>query len=181
VIIEVDVETNDWHFALTLSVPSGWQGNLVRLLPCAPQWVTQDIEAVRVSRDRLRQLFRPDDAWPADDIDEDEDRADLAWHAAEFEARRSFAYHLFDPEGSRCLGCLYLYPTRSEKHDGEAYLWTRTDLPAGQADAIESEVMIWIASVWSFTALAWPGRRIPFDQWDSDQTPNYYVVTRHAW
>jgi hypothetical protein len=175
-----EARADNWNFARMSQVPSVWRGQLVCLLPCAPQWVTQDIEAVRISRDRLRHLFRPDDNWPGEHLSEDDDSADLAWHAAEFEAGRSFAYHLFDPGLRTCLGCLYLYPTRSPQHDGEAYLWTRSDLPADQATAIESEVMAWVATGWSFSALAWPGRRVPFDQWDGEQAPNYYVATRQT-
>ncbi len=161
-------------------VPAVWQGKASLLLAADPQWAEQDLAAVSVSQPALKHLFRSDDDWPPADLTLKEDRADLEWHRDEFAAGRSFAYHLFDNARRQCLGCLYLYPTASLAHDGEAYLWTRSDLDSASANAIEAEVRTWVAECWPFTALVWPGRDQPFSVWQQQQAPNYYATTRFA-
>lgn len=104
------------------------------LVPASPEWGELDYAAVMASRQHIKHLFGPGDTWPPDDLSMEEDIADLAWHWREFSTRRSFAYHLLDPTGLSCLGCLYLYPTASAAHDAEAYLWTHISLPSGPLD-----------------------------------------------
>ena len=108
----------------------------------------------------------------------EEDRADLAWHKREFDAKSSFAYHLLDHDASECLGCLYLYPTAAQEHDAEAYLWVHTRLAQVQATFIENEVIEWVRQCWPFSAVAWPGRFIPFTDWEVTARPNYYASNR---
>jgi|GEM_PF-89190 len=160
--------------------PELWQGDRVVLIPASPRWAEADLAAVRSSRPQLRNLFGPDDNWPPADLSLADDTADLAWHAEEFAAGRSFAYHLLNPERTQCVGCLYLYPTASLAHDGEAYLWTRSDLDREQARAMEQEVLGWVDTEWPFTALAWPGRGLSFADWRRYQAPNYYGAMRFA-
>ena len=122
-------------------VPQHWRDEHTLLMPAAPQWVELDFAAVIASRRKLKHLFGPTDSWPPDDLDLAVDHADLAWHEQEFQARQSFAYHLLNHGASKCLGCLYIYPTVGRGHDAEAYPWTHIDLDAGRANLIESEVV----------------------------------------
>ncbi|WP_155939976.1 hypothetical protein [Marinobacter sp. HL-58] len=160
------------------AVPARWQGEQVVLVPAGPEWVAMDYLAVIASRRKLRHLFGPRDTWPPDDLDLAMDEADLAWHAREFADRRSFAYHLLGHDQQHCLGCLYLYPSASVQHDAEAYLWTHSSLDADRAQLIESEVIDWVIRQWPFQTIAWPGRFIPFGQWELAGIPNYYASTR---
>lgn len=159
-------------------VPRRWQGEHSLLVPAAPRWVELDYGAVMASRRKLRNLFRRADTWPPADLTLEGDRADLAWHEQEFEARRSFAYLLLNNDASRCLGCLYLYPTASRDHDAEAYLWTHINMSTAQANRIENEVIHWVTHQWPFVAVAWPGRFIPFAAWEKAAIPNYYACYR---
>lgn len=156
-------------------VPAEWHGTYCLALPAEPRWVVLDYAAVMASRMALHGLFAADDPWPPADLTQAEDEADLAWHQREFAEGRSFAYSLFSFDRQRCLGCLYLYPTASPEHDGEAYLWTSRSEPAELRQQIEKEVMQWLEQAWPFQALAWPGRRIPFRQWSF---ANYYAECR---
>ncbi|MCM0612953.1 hypothetical protein KFJ24_10770 [Marinobacter sediminum] len=159
-------------------VPAMWRGEWALLVPAAPEWVELDYAAVIESRSKLKHIFGPRDDWPPDDLDADMDEADLAWHAREFSSRSSFAYHLLSHDRQRCLGCLYLYPTASRNHDAEAYLWTHIGLTASQANLIEDEVIGWVSRDWPFRSVAWPGRFIPFTQWEKADIPNYYASIR---
>ena len=160
-------------------VPSRWQGEHSLLVPAGPGWVELDLAAVTASRPKLKHLFGPGDPWPPDDLDADEDRADLVWHEQEFQARQSFAYHLLNHEASQCLGCLYIYPTASRDHDAEAYLWTHIDLDWPRANRIENEVIEWVTHQWPLAAVAWPGRTISFTDWEDAALPNYYACNRY--
>lgn len=162
------------------SIPTVWQGQQVLLLPASPRWAATDLVAVQSSQPALRHLFSPDDDWPPADLTLAEDTADLAWHADEFAAGRSFAYHLFAPNRQRCLGCLYIYPTASRAHDAEAYLWVRSDQEPASAAQITEEVVAWVQSHWPFKALAWPGRTLAFAEWQTYEAPNYYTEFRFS-
>ncbi|SET74080.1 hypothetical protein [Marinobacter segnicrescens] len=161
-------------------VPAQWRGTHALLVSAGREWVTLDYPAVVESRNKLKNLFGPRDQWPPDDLTPEMDEADLAWHAREFSSRRSFAYHLLSHDQQQCLGCLYLYPTASRTHDAEAYLWTHIELTSPQATLIEDEVIGWVSQDWPFTSVAWPGRFIPFKQWEESGIPNYYASTRMA-
>ncbi|TVP87510.1 MAG: hypothetical protein EA348_12920 [Pseudomonadaceae bacterium] len=156
-------------------VPQHWQGQHCVALPAAAALAELDYAAVMASRAQLQGLFAADDPWPPADLTLADDRADLAWHATEFQQGKSFAYSLLSHDRSRCLGCLYLYPTASPAHGGEAYLWTRTTEPEPLRQAIEAEVITWLANDWPLQNLAWPGRSMPFNQWPY---ANYYSVKR---
>jgi hypothetical protein len=159
-------------------VPAFWHGEQVLLVPAHPEWVDLDYAAVIASRSKLKHIFGPQDDWPPEDLNPEMDESDLGWHAREFERLRSFAYHLLSHDRQRCLGCLYLYPSASQEHDAEAYLWTHISLAETQAALIETEVINWVNQEWPVKAVAWPGRFIPFSQWEKADIPNYYASTR---
>ena len=50
---------------------------------------------------------------------------------------------------ARCLGCVYIMPTRKRGHDCKVTLWVRA----------------WIADVWPFSNPALPGRAVSFEDW----------------
>ncbi len=161
-------------------VPEGFQESRWSLVPTGPVLARADLDAVRASLPRLGNLFQPNDQWPPAQLTLEANRADLAWHASEFRARRSFAYSIVTASHDRCLGCLYLYPTLSPVHDAEAYLWVRSDLPAILARRVEHTIEIWVENVWPFHHLAWPGRHIPWPYWQHFNAPNYYVQCRRV-
>ncbi|HEY7886006.1 MAG TPA: hypothetical protein VIC08_13770 [Cellvibrionaceae bacterium] len=157
------------------TAPQSWTGTLFKILPASPEWAELDFQAVWLNRQKLHSFFGEDDCWPPDNLDLEADRADLHWHFQEFQAGRSFAYSLLTLNQKKCLGCLYIYPTASENHDAEAYLWTCTTLTTARKQNVEAEIMAWLQCYWPFSAIAWPGRLIPFACW---QAPNYYALNR---
>jgi hypothetical protein len=80
----------------------------------------KDFAAVVESRERLIGLFGPQSAWP-DGITKDEDLIDLAWHQREFTIRHSFAYTVMNADESRCLGCVYIFPSDRRGYDAKVF------------------------------------------------------------
>jgi hypothetical protein len=69
--------------------------------------------------------------------------------------RSSFAYTVVAPDGSRVLGCVYVYP--DEQADAQVRMWVRRD--AYELDGVlEQAVREWIEREWPFMRVSWPGR-----------------------
>lgn len=160
-------------------VPEGFQESGWLLVPTGPVLARVDLEAVQVSQSLLHHLFRPEDDWPGE-LNLEANRADLAWHAREFRARRSFTYSILTAGYDCCLGCLYLYPSLSPVHEAEAYLWVRADLPTNLARRVETTIEVWVDTVWPFSHVAWPGRQIPWAYWQHFRAPSYDVHCRRG-
>ncbi len=69
-------------------------------------------------------------AWP-EGLTLEENLIDLAWHQREFQARRSFAWIIEDPDG-QYLGCLYVYPSISGEDSADVHWWWRTGSSANR-------------------------------------------------
>jgi len=105
--------------------------------------------------------------WPAG-LTLEEDLIDLGWHQREFTLGTSFAYTMMAPDESRCLGCLYINPTRKGGHDAAVTLWVRADeLESGLDEVLYEAAREWIAQAWPFTSPAFPGRAITAADWRS--------------
>ena len=63
--------------------------------------------------------------WPPADIAEDDNRAALENHWAEFENRKAYAYTVLSPDKQSCLGCVYLYPAYSNDNGLSMIFWVR--------------------------------------------------------
>jgi hypothetical protein len=125
----------------------------------------KDFAAVVDSADRLRGLFGPDSAWP-DGVTMDEDLIDLAWHQREFSIRHSFAYTVMAADESRCLGCMYIFPSDRRGYEATVFYWVRSGPDAEVRDAdLGRRVRDWLATRWPFATVAYPGRDVPWDAW----------------
>jgi hypothetical protein len=106
-----------------------------------------------------------------------ENRSDLLRHEREFFARKAFAYAIFERSTARrYIGCVYIKPIKSRLDSdrrkalfqAQAFCWfspvaTDSAFAAQAAD----EIMQWIEASWPFTAVAFPGRTIGWDEWNS--------------
>ena len=103
--------------------------------------------------------------WP-DGLTLEEDLIDLGWHQREFTLRSSFAYTMMAPDESICLGCVYINPTVKLGYDAMAVMWVRaSELDSGLDDELFSAVKTWVADVWPFENVAYPGRDISAADW----------------
>lgn len=95
-----------------------------RLTPLSPEHVDEDLEAVTGSEQLLCGLFGDD--WPQG-LTREANAIDLAWHAREFAANRSFAWIVRDADGLY-LGCAYLFPDLGARGRAEVVTWM-CDMP----------------------------------------------------
>lgn len=145
-------------------VPERLKGNGYHLRMLTIDDVDKDFEAVMESAARLKGLLDPNSSWP-DGLTKKEDTIDLAWHQREFTLCHSFAYTVVSADESRCLGCMYIFPSNNPKFDALVFYWARA---GHNADAFDNElgalIRRWLIDVWPFTAVAFPGRETPWDK-----------------
>jgi len=86
-----------------------------------------------------------------------ENLADLRRHADDFARRAGFTFTVLDPGDGDVIGCVYLYPSRSEEFDVTVQSWVRADradLDRPLADAVAG----WLATDWPWQRLDRRGR-----------------------
>lgn len=154
-------------------VPERLEGPGYHLRMLSVEDLDKDFEAVVDSAERLKGLFGPESAWP-EGVTRDEDLIDLAWHQREFTVRHSFAYTVMAADESRCLGCMYIFPSERRGYDAKVFYWVRSGPETAARDgALGQLVRDWLADRWPFVAVAYPGRdqawggwrALPFKQW----------------
>jgi hypothetical protein len=128
--------------------------------------VVKDYDAVMTSVAHLQGVFGPHNPWPRDNLTFEQDLIDLGWHQKEFQTRRSFAYTMMSLDESRCLGCVYFYPSEKVGYDAMAILWVRGSEQGNGLDGrLLAVVRDWLARDWPFERVGFPGRDIPWAEW----------------
>lgn len=149
-------------------VPSGLDSAEFRLRPITAHDAVEDHEAVMANRMHLWSLFGAGWRWPPADLTLEQDRIDLAWHEEQARLRRSFNYAIVEPGEGRLLGCFYIDPPAKCGFDAQAYHWVRRDgVPPGLEDDVDASVRAWLKEAWPFPRVAFPGRDIPWPEWDA--------------
>ena len=127
--------------------------------------VVKDFDAVMTSADHLKGIFPPPSTWP-DGLSLEQDLIDLGWHQKEFQRRTSFAYTMMSLDESRCLGCVYFYPSDRQGYDAYALLWARqSELASGLEERLLADVRQWLIADWPFQSVGFPGRDLSWDDW----------------
>lgn len=140
-------------------VPEVLETDKFRLRVLREADVDKDYDAVITSVDHLKGVFGEQSNWPSGDLTLEQDRIDLEWHENEFEARSSFTYTVVDLDESLCLGCVYIFPSRSRDCEADIYMWVRKSAFDEGLDPILFEtVNNWIKDQWPFTKVRYPGR-----------------------
>ncbi|WP_432665281.1 hypothetical protein R9X47_03300 [Wukongibacter baidiensis] len=130
--------------------------------------VEKDYEAVMSSVEHLRSLSDPEDdnIWPEESMTIDENYEDLKRHQDEFLRREAFAYTVVTLDESMCLGCVYIYPSKTVEYDADVDLWTRqSELENGLDELLYQTVRDWLEVKWPFKSIAYPGREISWEVW----------------
>ena len=147
-------------------VPTLLETDRFRLRPITIHDVVKDYDAVMTSRAYLRGLFPW--GWPPDDLTLEQDLIDLAWHQKEFALETSFNVAQMSPDERRLLGCVYVDPTEKAGYDAEVSFWVRLDeRETGLEQALEATVRTWIAEVWPFERVGYPGRDVTWEAWEA--------------
>ncbi|HEV2235885.1 MAG TPA: GNAT family N-acetyltransferase [Ktedonobacterales bacterium] len=129
------------------AVPAELRTDELLLRPLRASDDVLDYAAVMASRERL--LRRSAGQWPRAGFTLAENRADLAQHEAEHQARAAFTYTVMNRDETECLGCLYIYPLRrtlarygapaavsaaAAEDEAEASFWVRQDRESDDLD-----------------------------------------------
>lgn len=123
---------------LTEPVPAELRTEEFALRPIVVDDTEMDYVAVMETREHLR-LWRQS-TWPEDGFTVEANRADLIDLEERHAAHRAFTYTVLDPDGTRCLGCVYVFPTNA------TFLAKSTAIPVGEdtwAD-VEAVVFFWV-------------------------------------
>ena len=129
------------------------------LEPLGPQHDQVDHAAWTSSIEYIRSTpGYPDGNWPPDDgMTLGENLSDLHRHADDFTRGAGYTFTVLDPGESDVIGCVYLYPSASEKWDVTVQSWVRADkasLDLPLADAVAR----WLASDWPWDRIDRCGR-----------------------
>lgn len=148
------------------TVPPVLETPLFRLRMLSVQDVEKDYDAVITSKEHLRTVFHPSDTWPAEDISLSDNLNDLNRHQLEFLNRQAFAYTVFSPDETACLGCVYINPSKNTRFDAAVFMWVRkSELEKGLDEKLFTSVKTWLKESWPFQNPAYPGREIHWDDW----------------
>lgn len=93
---------------------------------------------------------------PADGMSLDENLRDLRQHAEDFERRVGFTYTVLDDEDV-VVGCVYIYPSRTDPGITEVRSWviaSRAELDAALHETVDS----WLTADWPFTDVRYRDR-----------------------
>ena len=135
-------------------VPTVLETEQFRLRMLSVDDVEKDYEAVMETQEYFHSQGSK---WPREGFTIEENLADLEQHQQEFLDRVAFAYTVVALDESYVLGCLYINP--SEYADAEVYMWVRqSEYDSGLDPVLFQTVKDWIASVWPFKSVAYPGR-----------------------
>lgn len=153
--------------ASTFAVPTSATGPGFRLQPLGPDLVKIDFDAYMSSVEHLQQTFTRSTEWPHAGISDADALLDMQTEAGRFQRRESFAYSVLTPDGKRERGCVYVQPSPVPGYDAVVLIWvTKAEYDAGFDRQLAAWAHRWIARKWPFRKVAWPGRDIPWAEWD---------------
>lgn len=138
-----------------------------RLVPLGPDVVKVDYDAYMSSIDHLQKTFTRSTSWPTATISAADAMRDMENEQARFRSRRSFAYSVLTPDGSRERGSVYVSPSPVPGYDAVVRLWvTKADYDVGFDAELYAWVTNWVKTEWPFRKVAYPGRSIDWQSWD---------------
>jgi hypothetical protein len=133
-------------------VPTWFEGDGFHLEPLGPQHNERDHEAWMSSLDHIRSTPGLEDwDWPTP-MSLEQNLGDLESHARDFRARAGFTYSILDAD--EVIGCVYIYPARSEDTDAKVRSWVR-------ASRAEMDIRVW-RSLSAWLTSAWPFERLDY-------------------
>lgn len=142
-----------------------------KVVPLGPELVQIDYDAYMSSIDHLQKTFTRSTSWPHAGLTFEDAMLDMETEAGRFASRTSFAYAVLTPDGTVERGCIYVKPSSRPGFDAEVSLWvTQAEFDAGFDEALEAWTLNWIEQAWPFDTVAYPGRQIPWEEWDALET-----------
>jgi hypothetical protein len=144
-----------------------------KLVPLGPAVVKADFDAYMSSIEHLQKTFTRSTDWPHAGISDADAMLDMQTEQGRFNARKSFAYSVLTPDGSRERGSIYVSPSPVAGYDAVVRLWvTKAEYDAGFDAELYKWVVAWVRKDWPFRNVAYPGRAIDWASWDKAVTAN---------
>ncbi|MER5423436.1 GNAT family N-acetyltransferase [Streptosporangium roseum] len=131
------------------TVPPDLATSQFRLEPLSPRHNAADHAAWTGSIEHIRATpgFQERGWPPAAGMTLEANLADLRRHADDFARRRGFTYTVLEPAGDEVIGCVYIYPSRSDGYDTDVASWVRAD--RAELDApLYGAVTAWLSGHW---------------------------------
>ncbi|HEY7177420.1 MAG TPA: hypothetical protein VH442_21085, partial [Micromonosporaceae bacterium] len=144
-------------------VPAGLTADEFVLRPIVAGDAEMDYAAVMETRESLRLWEQS--SWPADDFTVEANRKDLVDLEQRHNAHRAFTYTVLSPDGGRCLGCVYIFPTSAKfltrstvtpvgddqwaDVDAVVFFWARlSEMERGLDERLLAALRAWFAEEW---------------------------------
>ena len=139
--------------------PTSLNTNDFRLEPLGPQHNERDHAAWTNSIEHVRATpgFAEGKWPPADGMTLEANLSDLVGHANDFEARTGFTFTVLDPADDDVIGCVYIYPSRTDDFDVTVHSWVRADR-AEFDEPLADAVAQWLVADWPWQRINRPGR-----------------------
>ncbi len=140
-----------------VAAPQEKRTDCLYLRPLRATDVELDYEAVMSSAEMLRRWSQSD--WPADDFTLAQNLADLQRHEREHIERKAFTFTVLNPQGTQCLGCVYIVPVRPEEtplckdaaYAADVGFWVRESELASALDRhLLATLRDWFQAEWAF-------------------------------
>ncbi|ACU70020.1 twin-arginine translocation pathway signal [Catenulispora acidiphila DSM 44928] len=130
-----------------------------RLEPLGPQHNAADHAAWTSSIEHIKASPGfADWSWPpADGMSLEANLADLERHAADFVHRRGFTYTVLDTADGDVIGCVYIYPLRSDNRVTDVHSWVRAS-HAELDEPLYTAVSTWLTDDWPLGELNYQAR-----------------------
>lgn len=152
----------------SVTIPTGITAKDFKIRPLTVNDVIKDYDAVMSSIDHLQGIFGPGNSWPSESLSLEQDLIDLGWHQKEFQMKSSFAYTIMTVDESKCLGCVYIDPSEKVEYDAKVVFWVRkSEIKNGLDEKVSLAVQKWLLEKWWFEKVAYPGRHISWQEWES--------------
>lgn len=130
-----------------------------RLEPLGGQHNVADHAAWMSSIEHIRATpGYPDGDWPPlDGMPLEKNLDDLRRHADDFSRNAGFTFTVLDPADGDVIGCVYLYPDRTDEYDVTVQSWVRADR-AGLDGPLADAVARWLTDAWPWERVDRRGR-----------------------
>ena len=145
----------DFPWLPAASLPDPLEMSRFLLEPLHERHAELDYAALMSCRVRLREELQWGE-WPAEDFTLESNRTDLRRHDDEFVRQVAFAYTVLTPDGTRCLGCIYL--ERCGEIDGAQLAFWVVDDALDMEATLVTNVLCWIHQSWSIERVLLPLR-----------------------
>jgi hypothetical protein len=156
--------TKDFFFPKSFNPPNKISHNSFILEVLAAKHNEIDYEAWTSSKEELKGIFGPKSNWPGDVFSLEQNLIDLENHYREFKEREAFTYTILNKDKNKCLGCLYIRPSKATQYNCRVDFWFRKT-HKDMEDMFYTWVYNWLIQEWGFEKVAFPGRDITWDQY----------------